>query len=476
MLSPTLIRRYTPPTCSLEVVAKASALSQWTGNPVIKELKFELSLDDPRLVTENKILLTGDRQQLEDLVEVVTDYVQNFLQQTNPVFDFAPTQNIYTYQTQGSTPANVATIARPQLETKGLLSHRLHLGRLANDVSGQTIQLSATQLYDLANALESYSAEMVALPTLTANQNRKNVMRWGAIAASFLVVVGLSKTAFDMQQAAQNETAASLEAVEESPADFEQQVVPPNLHSSYSFSEVPELEEALNAEKADPTNVNLKPINTNARPSTSGDSGSSRNDRSPASSNESRPESGSAAQPRVNAPQPPAIATAPSAVIPRTAGSVPSASGTLAPASPVPSASVPQPSSAAVQREAQADWSNGAELNSVAMNFYSDEFAAAPVLTGDRLNQTQQFFDANWQTPDGLQETLEYRLNIDQAGNLQKVIPLGKASELYQNRLSYLTTGKQIVNPTEIAPQTIRLVLDPDGTVQTFEEPQLNRP
>ena len=433
---------------------------------MIKELRFELSLDDPRLVTENKILLKGDRQQLEYLFEVVTDYVQNFLQQTNPVFDFAPTQNIYTYQTQGSTAANIATIARPQLETKGLLSHRLHLGRLANEVSGQTIQLSATQLYDLANALESYSAEMVALPTLTANQNRKNVMRWGAIAASFLVVIGISKTAFDMQQAAQNETAASLEAVEESPADFEQQVVPPNLHSSYSFSEVPELEESLTAEKADPTNVNLAPINANQRPAASGNS----NDSSTASSSEPSPETGASPQPRVNAPQPPAIASSPTAIIPRTAGSAPGTSS-LAPASPVPSSSVPQTSRSAAPQEAPAsfDLSTGADT-------YSGELAATPVLTGDRLNQTQQFFDANWQTPEGLGETLEYRLNIDESGTLQRVVPLGKAAELYQNRLSYLTTGEQIVNPTGVAPQTIRLVLDPDGTVQTFEEPPINRP
>ncbi|AFY40123.1 hypothetical protein Lepto7376_3984 [[Leptolyngbya] sp. PCC 7376] len=489
MLTPTLIRRYTPPTCSLEVVAKTSALSQWTGNPVIKELDFELSLDDPRLVTENKILLTGDRQQLEDLVEVVTDYVQNFLQQTNPVFDFAPTQNIYTYQTPGSNAGNIATIARPQLETKGLLSHRLHLGRLANDVSGQTIQLSATQLYDLANALESYSADMVALPTLTAGRNRKNVMRWGAIAASFLIVVGVSKTAFDLQQSSQNETAASLEAVEETATEFEQQVVPPDLHSSYTFTEVPELEEALEAEKADPSTVQLEAIATNPTPAGSPKPASPQ----PAASSAPPPsETATAGGSLESVPRPPAIANAPTPIIPRQQASsgIESAAPSVAREAPIATASPPAPAPS-VTAAAPADGNFGTSaqrgasigLNSVAADYsysadaYDDsvsgEVTAAPVdpvLTGDRLEQTQQYFDSRWQTPEGLEETLEYRLNIDQTGNLQKVVPLGKASELYQSRLSYLATGNKIVGATENPAQTIRLVLDPDGTVQTFEE------
>ncbi|NJN73517.1 MAG: DUF4335 domain-containing protein [Limnothrix sp. RL_2_0] len=440
MLSSTITRRYTPPTCSLEIVAKTSALSQWSGNLVIKDLRFELSLDDPRLVTEQKILLSGDRQQLEDLAEVVTDYVQNFLQQTNPVFDFAPTQNIFAYQTTPGA-SNIATIARPQLETKGLLSHRLHLGRLANEISGQTIQLSATQLFDLANVLEDYSAEMLALPSLTATRNRKNVIRWGAIAASVLLVVGISKTALQMQQTPQSESAvANLDAA--APEDLQQQVIPPNPHSSYTFTPVPTPEApALTAEKATSKSVQLEPIP----------------DGSPAPI--SPPPPVAFAPVPAAPPAPPAIAnsdelTSRSSSAPSTARSAP------APVISSPSAGAPRTTVGGSTRGSDSfgDYSASAESE------------AAVVPSGDRQKQAQQYFDDRWQPPETLTETLEYRLTFDEAGAIKTVFPIGKGAELYQSELSFLTPGQPIVSPAKKSDQIMRLVLDSDGTVQTFIE------
>lgn len=49
---PTILRRYTPPTCRLELIAKSSPLSRWAGQPVLKNLRFRLSFDDPRLPDE----------------------------------------------------------------------------------------------------------------------------------------------------------------------------------------------------------------------------------------------------------------------------------------------------------------------------------------------------------------------------------------------------------------------------------------
>lgn len=425
MLSSTLTRRYTPPTCSLEIVAKTSALSQWSGNPVIKELRFDLSLDDPRLVTEQKILLSGDRQQLEDLVEVVTDYVQNFLQQTNPVFDFAPTQNIFAYQiTPGAS--NIATIARPQLETKGLLSHRLHLGRLANDVSGQTIQLSATQLFDLANVLEDYSAEMLALPALAATRNRKNVIRWGGIAASVLLAFGISQTILQMEQAPQSESAVSnLDAA--APEGLQQQVIPPELHSSYTFTPIPTPEApTLTADKAAPKSVQLETI--------------------------------PGGTPTPIAPRPPAV-FAPIPAAPPAPPAIANSELESRPAqAPIAtrSAPVPAPVSGAIMGKDSSFEDYGAE--------------AAIILDGDRQRQAQEYFDDRWQPPEKLTETLEYRLTFDEAGAIKTVFPIGKAAELYQSRLSFLAIGQAVVSPAPKSDQIMRLVLDSDGTVQTFIE------
>lgn len=166
------------PTCSLEVAAKTSALSRWTGKPLIKELNFELSFDDPRLGPDQRIVIKGDRPQLDALATAVNDYVQGFLQDLSPDLVWLPqAASVYGYHnTPGQT---VATLPQPQLVTQGLLSHTLHLGRLATKESGPTLQLNATQLHDLAEALETYQTDMVALPSLTASQQRRTVTRWG---------------------------------------------------------------------------------------------------------------------------------------------------------------------------------------------------------------------------------------------------------------------------------------------------------
>ncbi|MBE9186477.1 DUF4335 domain-containing protein, partial [Microcoleus sp. LEGE 07076] len=72
-------KRYTPPTCTLEITAKSSPLSRWAGQPVFKSLNFELRLDDPRLPDTEHVTLRGDRIQLETLHEAVSNYIQNLL-------------------------------------------------------------------------------------------------------------------------------------------------------------------------------------------------------------------------------------------------------------------------------------------------------------------------------------------------------------------------------------------------------------
>jgi len=78
-LSNSILRRYTPPTCTLEIVSRSSPLSRWMGRSVLKQLRFDLRFDDPRLPEEQRVNIYGDRDQLETLSEVVTAYVQDLL-------------------------------------------------------------------------------------------------------------------------------------------------------------------------------------------------------------------------------------------------------------------------------------------------------------------------------------------------------------------------------------------------------------
>ena len=84
--SNSVIRRYTPPTCTLEILAQSSPLSRLMGKTVLNQLSFKLDFDDPALLAENKITITGDQEQLEVLSNAVTNYVQSLLQQSADSF------------------------------------------------------------------------------------------------------------------------------------------------------------------------------------------------------------------------------------------------------------------------------------------------------------------------------------------------------------------------------------------------------
>jgi len=185
----SVLRRYTPPTCTLEIAAKGSPLSRWAGRPVLKQLRFQLSFDDPRLSPDEQVQITGDRE-LEALCEAVERYVQTVLanapapeqpvpllvesfdqleQRSDGAMDQAETNGIgKTYGTEADSllgNGNVAEATGIYLKPKGLLSHDLCLGELSTGESN-VIRLSALQLFDLANALDEYSAEAIALPAL----------------------------------------------------------------------------------------------------------------------------------------------------------------------------------------------------------------------------------------------------------------------------------------------------------------------
>jgi hypothetical protein len=144
------------------------------AQPVLKNLRFQLSLDDPKVPKDQWVTLRGDRAQLEALCEAVSTYVQHFLEQSYKPADelvlasqvgaIAPARTIKEeFFTPQATQPNAAGIV---LQPKGLLTHELVLGSLATEETGPVVRLSALQLFDLANALDEYTAEMVTLPNL----------------------------------------------------------------------------------------------------------------------------------------------------------------------------------------------------------------------------------------------------------------------------------------------------------------------
>ncbi|MBD1936141.1 DUF4335 domain-containing protein [Microcoleus sp. FACHB-68] len=261
-----VLQRYTPPTCTLVIMANGSPLSRWAGRPVLKDLRFELSFDAPQLPEEQRVTVWGDRTQLEALCDAVTTYVQDLLHQSpaqiesagltkwsksdidselsrseeipDPVRGNRPDlENRRSFgETNFTLHPAAAPAARPQadlnrvdsrnpsrkpalvppanavqmtnrppgagtgiyLQPKGLLSHNLFLGSLATEESGPVVHLGVLQLFDLASALDEYTTEMVALPSLkrTGSSGILSLLKeppaWMNTAAVVLLTVGLT--------------------------------------------------------------------------------------------------------------------------------------------------------------------------------------------------------------------------------------------------------------------------------------------
>lgn len=230
VLTNSVIRRYTPPTCTLQVVARNSPLPRLKGQAEKKLLQFELRFDDPRLPEEQQIHIQGDRNQLEALQEAVTVYTQNLLNQSPERFNAIlsalapplPTGGIeFTPQVPDATTGDFQTVSEAsrslnsdtsahlasgiayENSTTGLfgkiflqpsrgLSHKLFLGAMATEETGPSIQLSVLQLFDLLTALDEYSADALTTPVLSPSRSAAATSVWGSIAAVLLVAVGLT--------------------------------------------------------------------------------------------------------------------------------------------------------------------------------------------------------------------------------------------------------------------------------------------
>jgi len=90
------------------------------------------------------------------------------------------------------------------------------------------------------------------------------------------------------------------------------------------------------------------------------------------------------------------------------------------------------------------------------------------------LSQTQEiaaYFENNWQPPETLQQSLEYRLFVAPDGSIQKVIPLGKAARTYLDKTKIPLNGESFISPVSTKQSVkVRLLLNPNGKVQAFEE------
>jgi hypothetical protein len=91
----------------------------------------------------------------------------------------------------------------------------------------------------------------------------------------------------------------------------------------------------------------------------------------------------------------------------------------------------------------------------------------------DRIPQVaevRQYFQQRWAPPSDLDQALEYQLSIDASGAVQTITPLGQPSRDYIDRAELPNPGQTFVSPTTGESLRIRVLLSPEGSVQTFLE------
>lgn len=540
----TLLRRYTPPTCTLELYAQQSPLSRWANRPVVRDLRFRLHLDDPRLPDEQRTTIQGDREQLEALHAVIETYVQGRLTEgewdlgtvTTAILKGLPS-SINLEETQLAEDIRTESIAAPsqstppssppaialssciptslpetdaealtdgqdlrvtvpptalhsgpssakglgssanstaahrdslQIEPDGGLYHRLHLGPLATAAVGDTVQLSTLQLFDLATALDTYSEELMALPETLGKAWFKPSIAWARTAAIAIVAIGMATSIVRLveqpQIAMQTEAPTGSEGASSYDQRRESVAVAPLPTPSFRGLPGGLAPEAVPG--APPMGIPTPPPGSLAElpPYTAAPPAPP----PPGASGFSTVPIPAAPPPDIAmAPPPPPPLPAPSEMGTITIPAEPS--GTPLPEIPAGLRNEAAPPAAARSGvsadEAPAVASQESRIAASAGTTPSTAFDVIP-----QVAEVRSYFQGQWQVPEGLSQTLEYSLVLNANGSIQRIFPLGQAAGNYIDRTGMPLIGEPFVSPTDGKQPRIRLVLKPDGKVQTFLE------
>ena len=481
LLNKSPLQTYTPPTCTLKLWDKRPFLSRWGELVSLDNIEFELQFDDPRLLTEEQVTITGDRNQLELLRNVVQSYVQKFLDQTACCITPQPQLEQGAGRPEQGDPSRENTVP-PSLAPQGLVTHNLALGSLATQGSHSSVTLSVSQLFDLLNALEAYSNTLVTLTTSKTTPLSKSLGVWvGALGVALLAIliptVGVKwvrqLTSTDL---ATNETQES----EENALSF-LDVLPPVP---------PPPKTPLPAPSLAPSLANRDPL---PPPSQIGQG-------TPPPRNSTvaiqAPPLRVLPPPPVAPPAPPKPNTAPSTSS-VTVGQVPAhllpngESPIVMPGLPpetvtqlMQQPTLPPPptlqAKAPIRGTATA-LSSGVPRDQVTIpdELLSPETKvaakAAPETTLldaiPQVAEVRKYFQQRWQPPKNLAQTLEYRLVLQADGSLKQTIPLGRSAAIYRPQIAFPPLDSSFVSPLNVSGnQTIRLVLIPNGTVKTLLE------
>ena len=444
-----ITRRFTPPTCTLEIEASSSALSRWTKRKAIKDVQFQLSFDDPRLTKEEQVTIKGDRTQLEQLYKAINKYIQNFLQQSS-------LERILS----SSPSSTTGDSTQPYLKPQGLVTHELFLGSLGDDNAGDKIKLNTIQLFDLVTALEDYQTEIAAIPNLDGSESKKRPF-WFTAVASIVAIAGLgalgfylvNRSSLQFQSASikESESASNQPTIER---DNKNEVIPPQVTKSSEEPKTPnQLKDPLSSEKKLPP---PPPVDVPKPPPANVPDFSQYPLPKPERIPTIKPRI--TKQPKPNQPpsQPPSQT--------ELALKSEQENITIPDLPPLPPSLLPTEADIVDNSVAKADNNDVPE-----QSFQLTEPEKS--IRTPQLKEIEQYFQQKWQPPAELKQTIEYRLVISSNGSIVRITPIGKASAIFIDRTNIPLMGESFISPSaDKGNQTVRLLLSPDGDVKTFLE------
>ena len=509
--SNSVIRRYTAPTCTLEIWAQNSSLSRWAERNVIRDLSFRLEFDHSGLSADSQILIQGDNRQLEVLCDTVTSYVQKIIQASaadlsdslsntdhdNTILD-PESKDVLTsvLSTQTLPSLNDQTPqGKVYLESSHNLTHKLFLGDLANQTSGSVIELSLLQLFDLATVIDEYSSNMMVLPTTSADTTRPSLPQWLPIAAVLVVAASLTpftwqyaqKIQQNQQKIAKNNHTDPEKVKELSPTIADTLPTPPVNLNTPGIPLIPPLANSTTpsaplslpngtipaAPKTSPQPVLTIPPNTFSYPVTPHTVPNSPGNFPGITAKSVINSTKSKNLPSTKSNIPSSVYTVPPSIVSIPNESFSSVPNTLP--SPYPTELKQDTVGIATQNQDSLPKNND--------NLVSRLRAATKTTSGTQASNNKTLFDTTqiaeareylnkrWQPPTGLNQTLEYSLTLGVDGTIERIEPLNPSARQYIDSSGIPEIGKPFVSSNKSGQSLkIRVVLSPDSKVQTFPE------
>lgn len=497
----TPIVRYTPPTCILEIYNKNLLNLSLNSDHSIGNIYFQLHFDDPRLPQEEKEKITGDRKLLVKLREEINNYINEFIDTKIIKVENKKDQDQDQILDSNSNKKENNIKLIPQ----GLCQHKLYyLGE-----TKQIINISNTQLFDIANALENYHQESAEI----AKKHNRNFWQKLSLTLGIIGIFSLIGGLWwwrNEQQIAQQANESQQQALEEEDSNLANldQVIPP---SPIDSSEVPELlspqetEEMKNRETLPPPPPTLTQPPVDEKQNQNIDDTALLNN-SPQSTTNTRvtpvnitPQEILPPPPSPPLPPPPPVTLTESEnnVIAINSNPQPLPPPSLPPSPTISNIQPIPPSTSKNQKPPRLNTlpvlessnnnsssSNGntsgenpTEINSVAINATPNlnpppqtTISKSATSTNHVVTQdVKQYFQGKWQPPENLQQSIEYRLLINENGSLSRITPLGQSAQVFLD-----VTGMPLLGQTLSASAqesvTVRLILSPNGDVRTFQE------